>query len=74
MSPLVLASDADFYGEGYNTDDFCEWEPSTVWEARLRAQWRRHWRRRDGDLYPIPTTYLDARRGRETDRPEGEHA
>lgn len=43
------------YSEGYTADDFVEWEPTTILEARWRAQYRRKWRRRDGELYPIPT-------------------
>jgi len=45
---------ANYYGEGYTADDLLEWEPGTVWEARLRAQYRRKWRRLDGCLYPVP--------------------
>jgi hypothetical protein len=44
----------DYYGEGYTHEDLWEYEPATVLEARWRAQYRRKWRRRDGDLYPIP--------------------
>jgi hypothetical protein len=50
-----VTEDANFYGEGYTADDFFEWHPSTLHEARWRAQYRRKWRRRDGDLYPVPT-------------------
>lgn len=41
--------------EGYCDEDFHNWEPSTIHGARLRAQYRRKWRRRDGTLYPVPT-------------------
>ena len=45
---------ADYYGEGYTIDDFQQWEPNTIQEARWRAQYRRKWKRRDAALYPIP--------------------
>ncbi len=51
----TVTETAHYYGEGYSSDDFANWEPGTVWEARLRAQWRRKWRRRDGALFPVPT-------------------
>lgn len=44
----------DYYGEGYIEDDFQEWEPGTVQEARWKVQYNRKWQRRDGALYPIP--------------------
>ncbi len=50
----TVTENADYFGEGYTADDYWEWEPSTVWEARLRAQFRRKWRRRDGSLFPLP--------------------
>lgn len=51
----TATEDADYWGEGYTTDDIWEWQPGNIWEARLRAQWRRRWRRRDGSLYDVPT-------------------
>ena len=40
--------------EGYNEDLFADFEPWSVAEARVRAQVRRRWTRRDGSLYPVP--------------------
>jgi hypothetical protein len=50
----TVTEEANYWGEGYTADDFVEWRPSTMPEARWRAQYRRKWRRRDGALYPIP--------------------
>lgn len=44
------------WDEGWTDDVLCDWQPATVWEARLRAQYRRRWTRLDGSLYPLPTT------------------
>jgi hypothetical protein len=44
--------------EEYSEVDFDAFEPSTVTEMRWKVQWYRKWRRRDGDLYPVPS--LDA--------------
>lgn len=52
---LTTATDWADDDAGYAADDICEWEPGTIWEARLRAQYRRKWRRLDGRLYPVPT-------------------
>lgn len=38
------------YGEGV----VIEWEPITVAEARVRAQWKRGWTTSAGELYPLP--------------------
>ena len=43
----------DWY-EGYCDEDVREWEPATVATMRLKVQFRRRWRRRDGALYPLP--------------------
>lgn len=40
--------------EGYSPEDVIEWEPQTVATLRLKVQFRRRWRRRDGGLYPLP--------------------
>jgi hypothetical protein len=50
----TVAEWAWWNSDGYTMDDFIEWEPTTVREARWRAQYRRKWRRRDGALYPVP--------------------
>ena len=31
-----------------------DWEPNDLAEFRVKAQWRRQWRRMDGALYPLP--------------------
>lgn len=41
---------------GYTTDDVHEWEPRTVRDLRLKVQFMRRWRRRDGSLYPVPVS------------------
>lgn len=40
--------------ESYGDDLFIDFEPLDIAEARVRAQWRRKWRRLDGTLYPLP--------------------
>ena len=42
--------------EGYSDETIDEWEPGDVWELRLKALWRKKWRRKDGSLYPVPTS------------------
>lgn len=49
-----LAHCRSWQDDGYGPDLFAEFEPATVAEARVRAQWRRKWRRLDGSLYPVP--------------------
>jgi hypothetical protein len=53
----ALALLLDLYAwadDGVTFDDFALYEPASVMEARWLVQWRRHWRRRDGVLYPVP--------------------
>lgn len=39
----------------YSFDVLAEWdEPKTIAEARVRAQWKRHWTNRAGQIYPVP--------------------
>lgn len=46
--------------EEYSFDSIAEWdEPKTIAEARVLIQWRRKWRNRAGDLYPIPHLVID---------------
>ncbi len=40
--------------EGYTIDSIADVDPANLREARFQVQWRRKWRRRDGDLYPVP--------------------
>lgn len=44
------------WGEAeYSFETLADWdEPKTVAEARVRAQWKRKWTNRAGDLYPVP--------------------
>lgn len=46
--------DCDLYGEGYGPDTVVDWEPVDLRELRLKALWRKQWRRKDGTLYPVP--------------------
>lgn len=50
-----LAYRRSWHDDGYGPDLFGEFEPMTVAEARVWAQWRRRWRRLDGSLYPVPS-------------------
>lgn len=45
-------------GEDYGPDTFADWEPRTLSDLRLKANWRRKWTRRDGSLVPIPTEVM----------------
>ena len=40
----------------YYFDVLGEWEPHGVTEMRWKVQWARSWERRDGGLYPVPTS------------------
>lgn len=44
--------------DGYDAEIFAEFVPRDVAEARVRAQWRRKWRRLNGTLYPIPVVTI----------------
>ena len=48
--------EGDWYDSefGYSAYDFAEFDPTTIQTARLRAMWKRQWRRRDHELYPVP--------------------
>ena len=43
---------ADDYGVAW--DSYDQFEPSSLAELRLKALWRKGWRRGDGTLYSIP--------------------
>ncbi len=43
----------DDYGVG--NESVWEWEPGSMHELRIKALWRKKWRRKDGSLYPVPT-------------------
>lgn len=38
----------------YDWTSIADWDPADLAELRVKAQWRRQWRRMDGDLYPVP--------------------
>lgn len=40
--------------DGYDEALLVDFEPESIAEARVLAQYRRKWRRRDGSLYPVP--------------------
>ena len=47
------------YGDDY---DLANWlEANSIAEARVIAQFRRRWRRRDGGLYPVPVLVTETR-------------
>lgn len=48
----------EVWGEGHNEETFIEWEPATLNELRLKANWGRRWTRRDGSLVPVPTKVM----------------
>jgi hypothetical protein len=42
-------------GDGLSADDFHEWEPADIFDARCKVMWKRKWRRTtDNSLYPVP--------------------
>lgn len=41
-------------GEGYARETFLDWEPELPHHLRLKALWRKQWKRADGSLYPVP--------------------
>lgn len=50
-----LRENVHYDAEGWDSERVWEWDYcASVWEARLRAMFRRRWTRRDGTLYPIP--------------------
>lgn len=40
--------------DDYTPDLPAEWEPTSWQQMRVKVQWLRGWRRRDGSLYPVP--------------------
>jgi hypothetical protein len=51
---LVTFINSIAYEDEYGEDLVIEWEPATIAEARVRAQWKRRWTTLAGDLYPVP--------------------
>lgn len=53
---ILHAVEGDWYDTdfGYTEYDVAELDPTTIRTARLKVMWKRHWRRRDGALYPVP--------------------
>ena len=52
---LRLVDIEDWDDSGISDETVSEWEPGDLWELRLKALWRKKWRRADGSLYPVPT-------------------
>ena len=42
------------WSDDYGPDLPGEWEPASWQQMRVKVQWLRRWRRRDGSLYPVP--------------------
>ena len=42
------------WDDHYDEELIYNWEPQTVAHLRLKAMWRRQWRRVDGTLMPVP--------------------
>ena len=38
----------------YDEELISDWEPETVAHLRIKAMWKRQWRRPDGSLMPVP--------------------
>ena len=41
--------------ETYTGEDVANWEPESLEQLRIKAQWRRRWTRLDGTLFPRPS-------------------
>lgn len=46
-------TDPSYWG-GISEDDFADYIPRTLSELRLKVLWCKQWRRKNGDLYPVP--------------------
>lgn len=55
---VVQSLGLDEYGE----ENLINWDPETTGEMRIKVQHRRQWKRRDGDLYPVPQKVMQRRR------------
>ena len=51
---VSYAYSASWPDDGYGPDLLSEFAPACVAQARVLAQYRRRWRRLNGDLYPLP--------------------
>jgi RNase P subunit RPR2 len=51
---VTVAYRRSWMDEGYDEDLLRDFEPQDVGEARVRAQFRRRWQDRAGDLYAVP--------------------
>lgn len=49
-----LAGIESWDGEGITDECLIEYEPVEMWDLRLKALYRKKWRRADGSLYPVP--------------------
>lgn len=52
---VQLADIQEWCGEGITDECLIDYEPEGLWDLRLKALYRKKWRRKDGTLYPIPT-------------------
>lgn len=43
------------WDESYSEDDFDYWEPANVEQLRAKVHYRKRWRNKAGELYPIPS-------------------
>lgn len=50
----ALSEYCNMWDEGIGQDSAADFEPSNLYEARLKVYWRNGWRRRDGSLRPVP--------------------
>ena len=55
---FVRVAYARWGDEGYDESLLIDFDPADIAEARVRAQWRRKWRRQDGTLYPPPVVTM----------------
>jgi hypothetical protein len=58
MALVILCRDIhdqSWRDEGISEEDILEWEPGDLRDLRLKALWRKKWRRKDSSLYPVPT-------------------
>lgn len=55
---VLAAFVMDLYDlDEYDWTSVAEWDPADLGEFRVKAQWRRQWRRVDGGLYPVPVVH-----------------
>lgn len=47
-----------YWDESYDETLLIDYEPRSIAEARVKAQYRRKWRRLDGTTYPLPVVNM----------------